>query len=104
MTPEAFAEVASGMKDHELIVYRNTVEPIEGWPNGFECLIAIPKAKLRALRDAGGKPPFWRHGEVIEARPPRPDSGGTEASAAADHPSSLIPHPSSLAGAARCLP
>ena len=73
MTPEAFAEVASGMKDHELIVYRNTVEPIDGWPDGFECLIAIPKAKLRALRDAGGKPPFWRHGEVIEAKPPRAD-------------------------------
>ena len=73
MTPEAFAEVAASMKDHELIIYRNTVEPIEGWPNGFECLIAIPKAKLRALRDVGGKPPFWRHGETIHAKPPRAD-------------------------------
>ena len=78
MTPEAFAEIAESMKDHELIVYRNTVEPIEGWPNGFECLIAIPKGKLRALRDAGAKPPFWRHGEVIEARPPRADGGDAE--------------------------
>lgn len=69
MTPELFAEYAAALKDHELIVYHNTVEPIEGWPKGFECLIAIPKAKLRALRDAGGKPPFWRHGEVMDAKP-----------------------------------
>ena len=75
MTPEAFAEIAESIKDHELIVYRNTVELIEGWPNGFEGLIAIPKAKLRALRDAGAKPPFWCHGETIHAKPPRAEAG-----------------------------
>ena len=78
MSPEVFAEHAAAHPDHELIVYRNTVEPIEGWPNGFECLIAIPKAKLRALRDAGGKPPFWRHGETIYAKPPRAEGNDAE--------------------------
>ena len=78
MSPEVFAEHAAAHPDHELIVYRNTVEPIEGWPNGFECLIAIPKAKLRALCDAGGKPPFWRHGETIHAKPPRAEGNDAE--------------------------
>jgi hypothetical protein len=68
---DAAAESDGEYPDHELIVYRNTAVPIEGWPKGFECLIAVPKAKLRALRDAGGKPPFWRNGEVMHVRPAR---------------------------------
>ena len=72
MTPEEFAE---RFPDHETLVYRNTAVLIEGWPNGFECLIAVPKAKLRALRNAGMQPPFWRKGEVMHVRPPEVDGG-----------------------------
>lgn len=52
-------------------MYRNRVARIDGWPDGFECLIAVPKAKLRKLKSDGGRPPFWRHGEVMNVRPAR---------------------------------
>jgi hypothetical protein len=55
--------------DHEIVRYRNRV-PSEAFPGGFACLFKVPKAKLKAVLDAGGKPPFWRHGELIDIGPP----------------------------------
>ena len=71
MTAPLAVEFAPDFPDHELIVYRNSVARIDGWPDGFECLIAVPKAKLRELKSEGGQPPFWRHGEVMNVRPAR---------------------------------
>lgn len=50
--------------------------PTEAFPGGFECLLLVPKAKLREARDRGAKPPFWRHGETIEITPTASPSGG----------------------------
>lgn len=68
-----FADYKAQYPDHELIVYRNTAVPIEGWPNGFTCLIAVPKAKIAEVMDKGGKEPFWRHGDVMEVTTRKPD-------------------------------
>lgn len=57
-------EFAPDFPEFELIVYRNFVA-------GVECLIVVPKAKLRELKSNGGRPPFWRHGEVMEVRASR---------------------------------
>lgn len=65
----SFDEACELYPDHEILRFRTQV-PSEAFPAGFECLIKVPKAKLRAARDAGGKPPFWRHGEQIDITPP----------------------------------
>lgn len=63
-----FDEACALHPDHEILRYRTSM-PSEAFPAGFECLLKVPKAKLRAARDAGGKPPFWRHGELISIVP-----------------------------------
>lgn len=68
MSEPTFADYEAQHPDHELIVYRNRAVPIEGWPKGFIALIAVPKAKVEAAQKAG-KPPLWRHGEIIDVRP-----------------------------------
>lgn len=57
----AVEEFSADFPEHELIVYRNRAF-------GIECLIAVPKAKLRKLKEDGKQPPFWRHGQVMEVR------------------------------------
>lgn len=64
----SFDEACALHPDHEILRYRNRI-PSEAFPTGFECLIKVPKAKLVAVRAAGGKPPFWRHGELIDIAP-----------------------------------
>lgn len=64
----AFDEACALYPDHEILRFRTGV-PSEAFPAGFGCLIKVPKAKLRATRDAGGNPPFWRHGELIDIAP-----------------------------------
>lgn len=64
----SFDEACVLHPDHEILRFRTSV-PSEAFPSGFECLIKVPKAKLRTARDAGGKPPFWRHGELIDITP-----------------------------------
>lgn len=63
-----FDEACTLYPAHEILRFRTGV-PSEAFPAGFECLIKVPKAKLRAARDAGGKPPFWRRGELIDITP-----------------------------------
>jgi hypothetical protein len=65
----SFDEACALHPDHEILRFRTRM-PSAAFPAGFECLIKVPKAKLRAARDAGGKPPFWRHGELIDIAPP----------------------------------
>ena len=40
------ADFANDFPDCEVFVYRNHVHRSEGYPNGFECIIAVPKAKI----------------------------------------------------------
>lgn len=73
------AEFELDFPDDYLIVYRNTAVPIEGWPQGFECLIRISRAKydaaLAKAKENKGPLPLWRHGDVIESHPPREADG-----------------------------
>jgi len=64
----SFDEACALHLDHEILRFRTRV-PSAAFPAGFECLIKVPKAKLREVRAAGGKPPFWRHGEPIDIAP-----------------------------------
>lgn len=59
-------EFEQDFPDHELVARRSDVA-------GFECLIAIPKAKI-AERAKEGKEPFWRHGETIHVKPHTPEA------------------------------
>lgn len=62
MTPDPVVQAFEiDFPDDELVVYRNEVTNVE-------CLIAMPKAKVNAVIAGGGKPPYWRHGEVIHVK------------------------------------
>lgn len=39
-------EFIADFPDHEVFVYRNHTLRSEGFPNGIECLITIPKSKI----------------------------------------------------------
>lgn len=61
--PLRAADFEADYPDHEIIVYRNHVFRSDALPNGFECLILIPRANI-----APDRKPFWRHGEVMDVR------------------------------------
>lgn len=42
--------------------------PSEAFPQGFRCLLKIPRAKIAEVIAKGGRPPFWRHGELLRIR------------------------------------
>ena len=70
MTRDEVLDWKEAFPEHELIGVEYRIGPTP-----LELIIRIPKAKLRAVRDAGGQPPFWRHGDVIVIRPPGPEQG-----------------------------
>lgn len=63
-TPINVDDFVEQHRDDVLVVYHNPT-PLELWPTGFACLIAIPKAALRAAHKAGRPVPPIVHGAVI---------------------------------------
>lgn len=62
--PLSVKEYERDCPDDELVLYRNHLHRSELYPNGVECLIHVPKAKLAELEKTG-----YFHGEVMNVRP-----------------------------------
>jgi len=68
-----FDEARAAWPDHAIVRYVNRGHRSDVFPNGFECLFAIPIASIAAKpRDLE---PWWKDGETIEIDAPSGDPG-----------------------------